>query len=197
MKNEWFVINLPTGHGFILVLLLPCFLCFTSGHAQPAGSQQGFKRFWLANSGCAVSFPSAPDPVHQGLDVDSNAVYNTSARTVWNGLDYVYSVSVIQLREEADVDDLDNKLTSFMDYIKSTLNIVEADGYRKSNGLMHGKLAKGYNDKWRDHADNEFVVASWMKGRTMVLMYVMGAAPIDEKLKVNAFFNSFVFPSGY
>ena len=197
MKNEWFVLGLSKRYVFVLLLLVPCFLSFKEGQAQHNISQPVFKRYWLANSGCAVSFPADPDPVVQGLDVDSNAVLNTSARTVWNGSDYLFSVSVIQLREEADIEDLENKLTSFMDYIKSTLNVVEADGYKKANGLMQGKLAKGYNDKWRDHADNEFAVASWMKGRTMVLMYVMSTGNLEDKLKVNTFFNSFVFPSGF
>lgn len=155
------------------------------------------QRYQIANSGCAALFPAAPAGIESSLDVDSNKVYIARAETVVNKETYVYSVHVMQLRNPDAADDDFEQLTQYLDYIKSTLNIADEEGYKKVNGLTRGKLAKAMSDSWSDHTGIEFKVMGWIQGRTLAVLYVMGQGPLPAKLGVNNFLNGFQFPAAF
>lgn len=177
--------------------LLLCLMCTYQSFAQPAVAMVPLKRYQIANSGCEALFPAAPSGIETGLDVDSNKIFIARAETVVNKETYVYSVHVMQLRNpDAAADDYD-QITQYVDYIKSTLNIADEEGYKKVNGLTRGKLAKAISDSWSDHSGLEYKVMGWIQGRTLAVLYVMGQGPLPSKLGVSNFLNGFQFPAAF
>lgn len=177
---------------------LPILLAITTpllGAAQAENPPSNWKRFWIENSGCAVSMPIDNVSTESGYDVDSNRVYTSKATYTRDGVEYLFYVAVMQLR--ADAGEANEKLLEYTDYVKSTQMVVQAEGYKKINTLVRGKLAKGISDRWTDHAGNEYAVTGWSKGRTLSLMYVFGEKPYPSTSQLNSFFNSFQFPSGF
>lgn len=178
-------------------LLLLCLFTTIQSFAQPNISAMPLKRYQIANSGCAALFPAAPTGIESSLDVDSNKVYIARAETIVNKETYVYNVHVMQLRNPEAADDDFDQLTQYLDYIKSTLNIADEEGYKKVTGLTRGKLAKAISDSWSDHTGLEFKVMGWIQGRTLAVLYVMGTGPLPAKLGVNSFLNGFQFPAAF
>lgn len=179
-------ISRSSGKAFAILTLLLCIHCL---QAQP------LKKYWISNSGCSVSLPAEQPETESSIDVDSNKLFITKASQVQGGVEYLYYIAVLQLRDaEADANE---KLQEFADYIKSTQMITDAAGYRKINTLVRGKMAKGISDTWTDQNGNEYYVTGWAKGRTIALMYVAGEKPYPSSAQLNTFFNSFQFPTTF
>lgn len=181
------------GAAFLCLYLM---LGWNAGYTQTV-TNIGLQRHQIANSGCAALFPKAPTGIESGLDVDSNKVFTARAETIINKETYVYSVQVIQLRNPDAVEDDYEQLTQYLDYIKSTLNIADEEGYKKVNGLVRGKLAKAISDSWSDHTGLDMKVMGWIQGRTMAVLYVMGKGPLPAQLSINQFLNGFQFPATF
>lgn len=188
--------NPNTNWPFLTALLFTLsFAAPIAGFGQASSTSSSWKRVWIADSGCSATFPAGATNTESGLDVDSNKVYVFKATTMADGIEYLFYVSVMQLREEPG--EADEALVGYMDYVKSTQLVAHAAGFRKINPLLRGKLAKGIVDTWTDHAGNEYAVTGWAKGRTLVLMYAVGEKPYPNKAQLNGFFNSFQFPSAF
>jgi hypothetical protein len=106
-------------------------------------------------------------------------------------------VHIVQLREGAPDEDIFERLTQYLDYIKSTQNIISSSGYKKSNNLLKGKFSNSLAENWTDHSGQEFAVMGWAKGRTMAVLYVHCQDGIPAQAGASSFLNSFQFPNGF
>ncbi|MCU0334528.1 MAG: hypothetical protein MUF62_05690 [Chitinophagaceae bacterium] len=180
--------------GLWLVLALPACMPLLAQNAN-------WQRYKLGNSGCSVNLPERPADTDFSLDIDSNKVYNTKAELVLGGQRYYFSVTAMLMREELAPEDSEaafDQLSSYMDYIKSTQNIIDETSYKKINNLARGKLAKGQTATWTDQQGQTYHVMGWINGRTVAVLYVFGEKPYPNQPQLNmSFFNSFQFPSVY
>ncbi|HSC52984.1 MAG TPA: hypothetical protein VLC98_05175 [Phnomibacter sp.] len=178
-------------HAFMFVAFL--LLCAAS-HAQQSVP---LKKYFISNSGCQVSLPAAPDPSEWIYDVDSNKVYTTQAQIMIGQQECHYAVHILQLKAGAETEELYDRLTQYLDYIKSQQNVIESSGYKKGNNLLKGKFSSSLSENWTDHDGQEFSVMGWAKGRTMAVLYVFCQDGIPPQAGANNFLNSFQFPSGF
>lgn len=156
-----------------------------------------FKKYQISNSGCQVSLPAPPQEVTVSLDVDSNKVYNTQLSVIVGKQECYYTVHILQLREEAADEDIFERLSQYLDYIKSTQNVISSSGYKKGNNLLKGKLSSSLSEEWTDHSGQEFSVMGWAKGRTMAVLFAFSKETLPAQAGVSQFLNSFQFPNGF
>jgi hypothetical protein len=156
-----------------------------------------FKKYQISNSGCQVSLPAAPQEVTVSLDVDSNKVYSTQASIMLGKQECFYAVHILQLREDAADEDIFERLSQYLDYIKSTQNVISSSGYKKGNNLLKGKLSSSLSEEWTDHSGQEFSVMGWAKGRTMAVLFAFSKEQLPAQAGVSQFLNSFQFPNGF
>lgn len=188
-------------HTSFLKKAWPCLLLVLLGSTALTAQNANWQRYKLGNSGCSVNLPERPTDTDFSLDIDSNKVYNAKVEQVVNGRRYYFSVTAMLMREELAPEDNEaafDQLTSFMDYIKSTQNIIDETSYKKINNLARGKLAKGQTATWTDQQGQTYHVMGWINGRTVAVLYVFGEKPYPNQPQLNmSFFNSFQFPSVY
>jgi hypothetical protein len=188
-------------HNSFLEKTWPCLLLALLGSTLLTAQNANWQRYKLGNSGCSVNLPAVPADVEFTIDVDSNKVYQTRVEQTMNGQRYQFCVAAMLMREELAPEDTDaafERLSSYMDYIKSTQNIIDETGYKKINNLARGKLAKGQTATWIDQQGQTYHVMGWINGRTVAVLYVFGEKPYPNQPQLNmSFFNSFQFPSVY
>jgi hypothetical protein len=170
---------------------------FVLGQHVQAQQPIPLKKYSIANSGCQVSLPATPQDVAVALDVDSNKIYTVQSVSIIGKQECYYSVHILQLRDGAPDEDIFDRLTQYMDYIKSTQNIVSSSGYKKGNNLLKGKLSSSLAENWTDHSGQQFAVMGWAKGRTMAVLYVYSQDGIPAQAGAPNFLNSFQFPNSF
>ncbi|MBS1656272.1 MAG: hypothetical protein JSU05_15575 [Bacteroidetes bacterium] len=151
---------------------------------------QTLKKYSIGNTGCSVYFTCNPGEFQQSYSEDSSAVY--TAECISDSLHY--GLICVQLKEKVSSgDDAENLLTSYLDYLKSTLEIQKSAGYGKGATLAGSPQARGVVDYWEDKEGAQWKIKGWTDGAIIAVLYVYADGPFNETEKTNVFLNGFRF----
>ena len=168
----------------VLLLSIYSFFFFTS-------NSQTLKKYEIAKSGCSVYMFCAPGRFEEDYSEDSSKVY-TAECSLDDGIHY--GVVCVKLLTPIDnLNEAEDMLTSYLDYLKINFGIKSAVGYGKGNRLNNNEKTRGIVDYWTDDEKNNWKIKAWTDGKFIGVLYAYSAKELPES-KVDVFLNSFRLP---
>ena len=150
-----------------------------------------FEKHAIGKSGAYVYLPGIAEEPTFEYSPDSSKVYTISSS--FN--DYRFEVIFIQLSEAASSDDLVSPLLeAYLDYLKSSLNVVSSTGYGKGWALNTHSSAIGIKDYWKDKDKFERVVTGWADKKYIAVLVITGTASYPDVTVADVFFKGIRFP---
>ena len=93
-----------------------------------------------------------------------------------------------------DLQASEDVLTQYLDYLKTTLNIVSARGYGKGHKLKNKADTRGIIDYWQDKDGNNWKLKGWTNGKYIAVLFVYTKKEVPEA-NADAFLDGVVFPA--
>ena len=152
-------------------------------------SAQSLKKYPVGSSGCSVYLFCNP-AFDESYSEDSSKVYTTecSKDSVYYGV-----ICVKLLNAVTDINQAENLVVAYLDYLKKAFNIEHAVGYGKGNRLNNNENTRGVIDYWKDKDNNNWKVKAWTDGKFIGVMYAYAKKELPET-KADVVLNSFRFP---
>ena len=154
---------------------------------------QSLKKYQVGNSGCSAYFFCNPGAFALEKSPDSSYVY--TAECV--GADSLnYGIICLKFSASATTSDLqtaEDVLISYLDYLKTSLNIVSAAGYGKGHRLKNREDTRGVIDYWKDKDGYKWKIKGWTNGKNLAVLYVYSKGDLPET-RVNIFLDGLVLP---
>ncbi len=167
-----------------ILVLSVVMLCCLEGYAQK------LKKYPVGASGCSAYFMCDPGQFNIDRSPDSSAIYTAECK---DG-DITYGIICVQLKQEAaTLDEAEEMLIAYLDYLKPNLNIVNATGYGKGHKLRNKENTKGVIDFWKDKSGDEWKVKAWTNKQYIAVLYVAGKKEVPVS-KANVYLDGFLFP---
>ena len=164
-----------------------CALLFVFGFLFMQG--QSIKKVPISNSGCSL-YTYCGFNFETDYSEDSSLVY--VGECVKDEISYgVICVKLIQPTD--DLDKAEETMISYLDYLKTSLNIHKAAGYGRGHQLRNNENTRGVIDFWEDEEKNNWKIKAWTDGKFIGFMYAYGAKELPQP-KVDLFLESFRFP---
>ncbi len=153
-------------------------------------SSQSFKKYSIANTGCAAYLFCDPGTFSHEMSPDSSDVYSAQCN-----MDSVsYNVILIKLKSAiGEISTAENVLISYLDYLKGSLNITNSAGYGKGHRLNNDENVHGVIDYWADKDGNQMKIEGWTNGSYISVLTYSSKAEVNET-KANLFLNGLRFP---
>ena len=149
---------------------------------------QSLKKYSVGNSGCSAYFYCDPGKFDLAKSPDSSEVY--TAECTNDGVSY--GIICVKLKEQiTDMDAGEGVLISYLDYLKTSLNITSAAGYGKGHRLKNNENTRGVIDYWKDKDNENWKIKGWTDGKFICCMYVYSAKELNET-KTNVFLDGLV-----
>lgn len=167
-----------------LIAIILCLLVIGNADAQ------SLKKYAINKSGCSAYFFCDPGVFKMEKSPDSSEVYTGEC----NNNDVGYGIICVKLKDK--IEDLkvsEDVLISYMDYLKTSLNITDAVGYGKGHRLKEKEDTRGVIDYWKDKEGDNMKVKGWTNGKYIAVMYVYTKQEVPDQ-KANVFFESLLFP---
>jgi hypothetical protein len=147
---------------------------------------QSIKKMPVAKSGCSfygycdISFETS-------FSQDSSIVYagECNRDSISWGLICVKMVSL-----PASLDQAEEILTAYLNYLKTSFAIQKAAGYGKGHRLNKNEKTRGILDYWEDGEKNNWKVKGWTDGKYIAVLYAFSKKELPEN-KVNLFLDGF------
>lgn len=167
-----------------ILIALIIILCTSNLHAQ------SLKKYAVGNSGCSAYFLCKPDTFALDKSPDSSDVYTGECQADGQA----YGIICVKMREKIpDLNTSEQTLVAYLDFLKTSLNIVSAAGYGKGHRLKKREDTRGIIDYWKDKDGDNWKVKGWTDGRYIAVMYTYSKKEVDET-KANVFLDGLVLP---
>jgi hypothetical protein len=151
---------------------------------------QTLKKYPVGNTGCSVYYTCDPQGFEKTYSDDSSVVYTSECLA--DSLHY--GIICVQLKEKLPPGDgAENLLISYLDYLKSSFDIVKSAGYGKGATLSSNAQARGVIDYWEDKDGDQWKIKGWTDGSFIAVLYVYAKGSLSETEKINVFLNGFRF----
>lgn len=169
------------------ILLFPAIFISTFISAQI--KQEG-TRVPISNTGCTVSVICFPGRFDAYELEDGSTVYADDC--VKDGVTYgIYFVK--QKTAINNLDDAEDTVKSYLDFLKLDYGIVKSKGYDNGHKLNKDESTRGIFDAWDDADGNKWKLRAWTNGDFICVLYVFSNKEIPEK-KAELFLNGLLFP---
>lgn len=132
----------------------------------------------------------APGRFNEDYSADSSKVYN--AECTYDNTSYGV-ICVRLLTPSETLNEAEDMLISYLDYLKVNFSIKSAVGYGRGNRLNNNESTRGVVDYWKDDDDNSWKIKAWTDGKFIGVLYAYSKKELPET-KIDAFLNSFRFP---
>lgn len=166
-----------------MIYLVVLLICFTKV------SSQSLKKYPIGNSGCSAYFYCDPGLFSLSYSPDSAKVYNKECQEGESS----YGVICIKLITAiTDLNDAENVLVAYLDYLKPNFKIRSAAGYGKGLRLRGRDDTRGVLDYWKDEDNINYKIKGWTDGKCIAVMYVYSKKELQET-KINVFLDGFLF----
>lgn len=167
--------------------LIPFFIFLAAFSSLRA---QVFKKYPIGQSGCSAYFYCDPGTFSLEKSPDSSDVYTGECA---NG-DTHYGLICVKFKTKIDdMQEAENMLMSYLDYLKQNLNITKAVGYGKGHRLKNREDTRGILDYWEDKDKANWKVKAWTDGKFIGVMYAYSNNELNET-KINLFLEGLKLP---
>ena len=146
--------------------------------------------YQVGNTGCSAYFSCRPNPAEWSYSPDSSKVY-TMECTGQDGI--TYSLIAVDLLVELSGEDVEAVLSSYMDFLKTEINITSSLGYHKGYNLPAHPSATVITDTWTD-ADSEISVLGCSNGKIIAVLLIFNKKTSVQTVNADLYFNGFRFP---
>ena len=155
-----------------------------------SGFTQTLKKIPISRSGCSLYSYCAIPQIETSKSRDSSVVYTgeCSIDKLTYGVICVKLVNPPETLEQAE-----ELLTAYLDYLKSSFGITQAAGYGKGHRLNKNESTRGLLDYWQDADKNRWKVKGWTNRYFIGVMYAYSQQELPEQ-KVNVFLDGLRFP---
>ena len=149
-------------------------------------SAQSIKKMPVAQSGCSY-YGYCEISFEKSYSQDSSIVYagECNRDSISWGLICVRMVSL-----PSSLDQAEEILTAYLDYLKTSFAIQKAAGYGKGHRLNKKENTRGLLDYWEDAEKNNWKVKGWTDGKYIAVLYAFSKKELPEN-KVNLFLDGF------
>ncbi len=159
-------------------------LCGIGSYAQKV------KKYPIGASGCSAYFMCNPGEFNVDRSPDSSEIFTAECK---DG-DVSYGIICVKLKQAAaTMDEAEEMLVAYLDYLKPNLNIVSAVGYGKGHKLRNREDIKGIIDFWKDKAGDQWKVKGWTNKQYVAVLYVASKKEVPIS-KANVYLDGFLFP---
>lgn len=144
----------------------------------------------IGESGCSVLLPGGNVTFELSKSDDGSDVYVGSG---WAGDDFEFGIICVKLSTDARGlmhDDQQGMLTGYLDFLKPTFEITEADEYVKELSLPTDASASGVKANWKDTIGNYIPVRGWANANYLLVMYISGKKQYPSTADAERYFNS-------
>ncbi len=153
-------------------------------------SAQVIKKYPISNSGCAVYMYCDPKAFTLSYSSDSSMVWTGEC----DAGNVTYGVITVKLKQPvADLDEAQDLVVSYLDFLKQRFEIAMSVGYGKGSRLKDDPETRGVTDYWQDGSENQWKIKGWTNGKFIGVVYVYTSGQLQET-KINVFLDSFKFP---
>jgi hypothetical protein len=154
-----------------------------------AGNTQLLKKYPVSNSGCSY-YNYCESKFDISKSQDSSTIYMGECSSG----DISYGIICVQLIAPlTDLSMAESVMIAYLDYLKQSLNIINAAGYGKGHILKDNTQTRGLLDYWEDNKKNKWNVKSWTDGNYIAVLYAYSLKPLSET-KINLYLDGFRFP---
>src|ERR1051325_1894386 len=129
---------------------------------------QVLKKYDIATTGCTVYMYCAPGKFEEDYSQDSSKVYTAECEK--DGVHYGI-VCVKLLTPVENLNEAEDLLASYLDYLKINFVIKSAVGYGKGNRLNNNENTRGIIDYWTDDQKNNWKVKAWTDRKFIGVLY--------------------------
>lgn len=162
---------------------------FMAGMLQVLDAQT-LKKYPIDKSGCSAYFLCYPGKFELSFSPDSSRVY--TGECIADSI--TYDIICVKMKEHIkEIDDAENMLVQYLDFIKSSFQVTGSMGYGKGHRLKGNEKTRGIVDYWKDKDKNKIKVKAWTDGRYIAVLIVIAANEIPEA-KANVFLDGVAFP---
>lgn len=145
----------------------------------------------IDNSGCFAYMPAGEFSIEKSYSPDSAVVY--SGEIVEGKFHYaviVVKFNGVTLDNESDKYEM---ITSYMDFLQSSFEVVEAAGYGKGHSMESDETAVGVIDYWKDSEGNYWEVKGWVNATALGVMMIYGPEDYPNYTIQSLYLNGFRF----
>jgi hypothetical protein len=166
-----------------------CLLLFVFSLSFLFAHSQVLKKVPVGNSGCSV-YTYCDFRFETEYSEDSSLVYVSECEKD----EVTYGVICVKLVQPVnDLGKAEESLILYLDYLKSSFNILKSAGYGKGHRLANNQNTRGVLDYWEDREKNNWKVKAWTNGKFIGVLYGYSSKELNET-KLNVFLESFRFP---
>ncbi|NVO21642.1 MAG: hypothetical protein HXX13_18220 [Bacteroidetes bacterium] len=167
------------------------YFCLTLILLSVAGySQDNWKQYPIGNSGISAYFSCNPGIGDVAYSPDSSKVYTLECKPM-EGL--TYSLIAVDFAIDLSNDEVENVLSSYLDYLKSEFKVVSSVGYDVGHFLPTHPSAVTITDSW-DDGTSEISVGGCANTGTIGVLLVFRTKGSTINTQKEKFFQGFRFP---
>ena len=150
---------------------------------------QSIKKMPVAKSGCSY-YGFCDISFEISYSQDSSIVY--AGECVRDSISWgLICVKLVSL--PSGLDQAEEILTAYLNYLKTSFSIQKAAGYGKGHRLNKNENTRGILDYWEDAEKNSWKVKGWTDGKYIAVLYAFSKKELPEN-KVNLFLDGFRMP---
>lgn len=162
--------------------------------AYEAGSAQSIKKVLIQNTGNSTGCS-----VYSFCDLTFKNDYSDDSSIVFTAEcskdSITCGVICVKLREAiGNLNDAEELMTKYLDYLKTSFSIKKSVGYGKGNQLRNNANTRGIVDYWEDDEKNNWKVKAWTDKKYIAVLYAYSARSLPET-RIDVFLNSMNFPA--
>jgi hypothetical protein len=171
------------------------FFVFFSAHLfaqETSFTPPRFSKQSIGTSGCFAYLPATDSlVVDVSYSPDSAAVYTVDQLSG----DFHYAVIVVKLHGTtlSNLEEKEDMLTAYMDFLQGSFSISDAAGYGKGHTLASNPDATGIIDYWIDVDGDNWEVKGWADSTTLAIMMVYGGTEYPNHTTLQVFLDGFRF----
>ena len=171
---------------WILIITAFCLLAIAPSFSQNVPRLQKYE----VGGGAKAYLPAPPDSITRNLSEDGSVVY--TCEVPWDG--FIFSVIMVQFKDEVDVGSQEELLISYLDYLKGQFKVSESAGYGKGHVMDSHPPAKAVIDYWAGEDKTQYQLKGWIDSTTLAVMIIYGKKEYPIFNVAQLFLNGFRFP---
>ncbi len=154
---------------------LPILICFFIYIFNSSTAQvTRLSKYPINQTGHFAYFPSDPGELEVAKSDDGSDVYTSEVEIDSSYFGLIVVDFVPGSMGENSKTDMEELLTSYLDFLKTQFQITSSAGYGKGHTMESNPNAVGVIDYWEDGTGFEYKIKGWADTKTLAVLYVGG-----------------------
>lgn len=152
-----------------------------------------FSKYQINQTGRYVYLPADPGEFEVAKSEDGSDVYT---REVTSN-EFNFAIIMVNFAdgamEEQSPEDLEEVLTSYLDFLQTQFGVTDAAGYGRGHTMESNPNARGVIDYWQDSDSLQYAVKGWVDKETLAVLLLYGKGDYPYFNAQEMFLNGFRF----